>query len=193
MLSRLRRLTKSRKLRSTRPLPHQRRATLGLAIAMATLALACQPSADGQAIPLYPSTRTTRLPPSQLAQLSGPIAKIDGSQVIDDGRPFELLPGCHLVEMQRLLAVNGVFVRRTGYGPPLPVVIYALRMRAGSRYVIRPDSHLVRGVNDPVFLAREEQSNGTASDLMPVKSSADINACQGWETAVLRSDSGRAR
>ena len=174
-----------------RPLPHCRRAILGLAVA--ALALACQPTTDGQAIPLYPNAQTTRVPASQLAQVSGRIAKIDGNPVIDYGRPFELLPGCHLVEMARRMPVNGVSVRRAGGSALAPIVVYALRMRAGARYVIWQDLHPVPAWNDPPFLAREEQTNGTAIDLTPVKSPADIKACQGWETAVLRSDSGRAR
>ena len=178
-----------------RPLSHHhRRAILGVPVVVLALALACQPTTTGaQTIPLYPNAATTRLPPGQLAQVSGPIAEIDGNQVIDYGRPFELLPGCHLVQMQQHLPVNGISVRRPGSFGPLPIVIYALRMRAGARYVIRQDLHPVGALYNPFFRAREEQANGTTIDLAPIRSPADVKACQGWETAVLRSDQGRTR
>ena len=44
---------------------------------------------------------TTRLPPNQVADLNGPIGKIDGREVNGLGGRFDLLPGCHIVELDR--------------------------------------------------------------------------------------------
>src|SRR5690242_21875374 len=98
----------------------------------ALVALGCLAS-EPPAVPLYPNGETARLRAGQVADLVGPIGKIDGRDVSGLGGRFDLLPGCHVVELSRRSDNNsyglsgGVYL--TG---SFPATFYALRMRAGS-------------------------------------------------------------
>ena len=166
-----------------RSLPHARRASLMLAVA--SLAPACRPAGDVPGVPLYPNGATTRLPRNQIAQVVGPIAKIDGQDVLGQGGWFDLLPGCHVVELDRQVTADA-YALSTGlyWGGQFPSTTYALRMKAGARYAIRREifSDGQRGrVN---LSAREEEASGAATDLAPVESAEDIKSCKAWETTA---------
>jgi hypothetical protein len=165
-------------------LPH--RGAASLTLAAGALVLACAPAVESVGVPLYPNSETARLPDSEIAQVSGPIAKIDGNDVVRMSVPFELLPGCHLVELEHFLVANGfVLPRRASLGP-LPIVTYALRMKAGARYVIRRHYSADGMTPGRILLsAREEQASGEVTDLAPAQSPADINACRAEETASV--------
>lgn len=163
-----------------------RRRWASFALPAAVLALACRPAVDPPGIPLYPNAQTTKLPRTQIAEVFGPIVKIDGNDVIDWGRPYDLLPGCHLVELERHVKVNGMVVRRPGSFGPEPVFIYALRMKAGARYIIQ--QAYCAGMPFSVGTcpsAREEQPGGAVTDLTPVSFGQDILACRAWAATTL--------
>jgi hypothetical protein len=153
-----------------------------LTLTIASLALACHPGAEAAGVPLYPNGATTRLPRSQIAQVTGPIAKIDGKDVAGQGGVFDLLPGCHLVELDRQLVADGTVLSSAVYwSGDSPTTLYALRMKPGARYVIRRQVYSDGELSGRIVLsAREEQADGAATDLDPAKSDEDIKACNDW-------------
>lgn len=147
--------------------------------AAAGLGLDCR-SADLVGVPLYPNAQTTRLPREQVAQVAGPIAKIDGRDVGDQGGVFDLLPGCHVVELDRRLSADSYALSGAVYlSGQFPVTIYALRMKPGARYVIRRDIYTDSSAQGRVSLsAREEEATGAVTDLSPAQSDNDVMACK---------------
>jgi hypothetical protein len=162
------------------------RALLRCFLVPATLALGCLAS-EPPAVPLYPNGETTRLPPNQVADVIGPIGKIDGREVGGMGGRFDLLPGCHLVELDRqsdnsnYSLTGGIYL--TG---SFPATIYALRMQAGARYFIQRQT-ITEGVGSTVRVAlsaREEMPGGATTDLAPATSGNDLQACKAWEATL---------
>jgi len=155
-------------------------------LAIVTLTLACHPG-ETPGVPLYPNGQATRLPRSQIAQVAGPIAKIDGKDVVDQGGLFDLLPGCHVVELDRRIQADSYALSNAAYWTgQLSATIYALRMKAGARYVIRREIFSEGQMGRVVLSAHEEEASGAATDLFPVSSAEDIKACKDWETTALR-------
>jgi hypothetical protein len=153
-----------------------------------TLTLGCLGS-EPPAIALYPNAAVARLPPNQVATLSGTIARVDDRDVAELGGPFELLPGCHVVELTRQIPNNGysltIGVYFTGQ---LPVAIFALPMKAGARYVVRRDlvptgTGMQRRL---VFSAREELPGGAGTDLHPSFAWHDVVDCRAAPVAATR-------
>jgi hypothetical protein len=146
-------------------------------------------ASEPPAVPFYPNGETARLPPNQVADLVGPIGKIDGRDVSGLGGRFDLLPGCHVVELDRhsdnsSYSLSGA-VYLTG---SFPATTYALRMRAGSRTFIKRDT-ITEGVGATVRVvlsAREEAPGGTVTDLSPATSMDDVEACRAWAATVAR-------
>ena len=151
-----------------------------------TLALGCLAS-EPPAVPLYPNSESTLLPPNQVADIVGPIGKIDRREVGSLGGRFQLLPGCHIVELTRqgdesnYSLTSGIYL--TG---SFPAATYAIRMQAGARYVIQRQT-VVEGVGVTarlVLSAREEAPGGAVTDLVPAKSIDDLKACRAWEATL---------
>jgi len=150
------------------------------------LALGCLHS-EVPAVPLYPNSDSTRLPPAQVADLTGPIGKIDEREVGSLGGRFDLLPGCHVVELDRqsdnsnYSLTGGVYL--TG---SFPATTYALRMQAGARYFIERQL-VTQGIGPTmrvVLSAREEGPGGAVTDLVPAKSVDDLKSCKAWEATL---------
>lgn len=160
---------------------------LTFVLAVGALGSACHP-ADVPGVPLYPNGATTRLPRAQLAQLFGPIARVDGQEVAGQSGPFDLLPGCHVVELERQMTSDGYALSGGTYWTgQFPSTRYALRMKAGARYVIRREIYMGSDGQSGrmVLSAREEQASGPASALTPAVSDADVTACKDWEATAL--------
>ena len=149
-----------------------------LALVTVTLPLACRPALDAPGVPLYPNA--TRVPRSKVAQVAGPIASIDGRNLLDQGGPFDLLPGCHIVELDRRM--TGLPYSPSGgayWSGQFPRTIYAIRMKASARYVIRRSIDVnSTGQGRMILSAREEEPDGATTDLVPASSMADIVACK---------------
>ncbi len=103
------------------------------------------------------------------------------------GGRFDLLPGCHVVELDRqsdnsnYSLTGGIYL--TG---SFPATIYALRMQAGARYFIQRQT-VVEGVGATARVAlsaREEIPGGAVTDLVPAKSVDDLQACKAWEATL---------
>lgn len=150
---------------------------------LAVLSAGCLAAAPS-AVPLYPNSEVERLPPNRVANLSGPIARIDGRDVPDVDGPFELLPGCHVVELLRQMPDSGFGLSSGVYvSGQFPPMVYALRMLAGARYSIRRDL-LQLGAGQTtrlVVTAREELPDGVVREFSPAQSEADVAACKAWE------------
>jgi hypothetical protein len=152
----------------------------------ATLALGCLAS-EPPAVPLYPNSESARLPPTQVADVLGPIGKIDGREVGGLGGRFELLPGCHVVELDRQsdnsnYSLTGAVYLTGGF----PATTYALRTQAGARYIIQRQT-VTEGVGATmrvVLSAREEAPGGGVTDLVPARSLDDLKACKAWEATL---------
>jgi hypothetical protein len=173
------------KTRLIRFLPRERCAFLILAAAAAAaLALGCHPAVDAPGVPLYPSGATARLPRSQIAQIAGPIAKVDGQEVIGQDGPFDLLPGCHVVELDRgrLVTEGSAPLRGTYWNGAFSSSTYAIRVKAGARYVIRLQIYTgglgPSGNSRGELSVREEQASGAMADLAMAKSAEEIAACR---------------
>jgi hypothetical protein len=153
-----------------------------LALAAATFAAACHPAVDMPGVPLYPNGATTRLPRSQIAQIAGPIERIDGQDLLAQGGVFDLLPGCHVVELDTRPTTDSYALSSGLYLPGhLPFTIYAIQMKPGARYIIRRDiysSGVGAGASRITVSAHEEQANGAMTELEPVKSEMEIKACR---------------
>jgi hypothetical protein len=152
----------------------------------AALALGCLAS-EPPAVPLYPNGESTRLPPSQVADILGPIGKIDGREVGGQGGRFDLLPGCHVIELDRQsdnsnYALTGAIYLTGGF----PATTYALRTQAGARYIIQRQTVTggISGTFRIVLSAREEALGGAVTDLVPAKSVHDVKACKDWEATL---------
>ena len=70
---------------------------VGSVLALLLASCASGPPPRGHA--LYPSALGPKQA-SEVVQLSGPIVAVDGEKVTTLGSHFEVLPGCHIVEVQ---------------------------------------------------------------------------------------------
>jgi hypothetical protein len=119
------------------------------------------------------------MPRTAVAELMGPVGKVDGRDLTEQGGTFELLPGCHVVELDRrpLNSDNlNTHVRLSGQ---FPLATYAIRMKAGASYIIRRD--LVSGGTGMTIRiqlwAQEQDARGNVTDLNPIKSVDEIHEC----------------
>jgi hypothetical protein len=150
-----------------------------LTLAIATLTLGCHPGVEAPGVPLYPNAETTRLPRTQIALVAGPIAKIDEKDVADQGGRFELLPGCHVVELDSRMVPDGNNLSGGMYWTgSFPRTIYAIHMKAGARYEIRRDIFADGQTGRLVLSASEEEPGGAMTELAPAKSAEEIKACR---------------
>ncbi|HXT99160.1 MAG TPA: hypothetical protein VN853_22870 [Polyangia bacterium] len=162
--------------------------TIRSALTLAMLAAGCLAS-EPPPVPLYPNGATARLPPEQVADVSGPIEKIDGREVADQGRRFDLLPGCHIVQLDHQVTADSYSLSTPtslNGGGQLHAVVFALRMKSGGKYII--DRQAAPGSMSNTYRvvtsAREELPGGAVTDLTPARSMADIKGCQAWSPSA---------
>ena len=111
------------------------RVRAALLSSVAALGIGCHPGVEPANIPLYPNAASTRFPRTEVAELIGPIAKVDEQEVEGRGNGFELLPGCHVVELDRQMQSDAFSLSSGAYwSGQFPQTIYAMRMKAGARY-----------------------------------------------------------
>jgi hypothetical protein len=93
-----------------------------------------------------------------------------------------VLPGCHVIDLERQMPANAFGLSSGVYfSGQLNATTYALRMKAGARYIIRRDISSDGQVARVDLSAREElPNNGPVTDLSPVKSPDEISACKAW-------------
>jgi hypothetical protein len=147
---------------------------IGLLLAPAACGLKAMP------VPLYPHPEQRR-PAEDVATLQGPIASVDDERVARKGRTFELLPGCHVVELTRDLGEGS---DSGAWAAHLPRIVYALRMRPAHTYVIAYQAENTSSmVGRLTIKAFERSPSGQTTRLSPAGSSTEIEACRRWATA----------
>jgi len=114
----------------------------------------------------------------KVATLYGPIQTVDGETVAGKGQTFELLPGCHVVTLQRSVGegtANGAWAANVGH------LVIAFEMKAAHRYAIITE---VDDSTSPVghfrIVAREKAPDGTAVRVPFARSDDDVAHCRRW-------------
>lgn len=156
---------------------HPSRNAPAVLLTAALLTLACT-GAPQRGMPLYPNASATPLPPSAVAQLIGPIGTVDGRDVFQQGGMFELLPGCHVVELDRRPKNSDNLASSVYLTGQYPLTTYAIRMKGGASYVIR--RYLANNMGPMVVTrisAQEEDATGRVTELNPIISADEIHAC----------------
>jgi hypothetical protein len=111
------------------------------------------------------------------AMVSGPVYLLDGDYAPNTGNPFEVAPGCHVLQTKpdMLVVLNGAQVR--GRITPADIVI---PMKAGHHYhVERRIKHPQEPFSKVAIFAREiDASQNTTQMFWPVSEPEQIKACQ---------------
>ena len=161
-------------------------------ISLAVAAGGCL-TAPERGTPLY-AAGTAALPPSQVATLEvwvqNPsvrgatrtfIEAVDGREVVTLASPFELLPGCHVVEtaFRQTTTSKGTTVALRGDTGPH---IFPFRMRAGHAYTVVEKWSEPFGPFATVSVRAFERASvgGAAEEVEPSAGEADVQACRGW-------------
>ena len=121
-------------MRRSRKDPIRRPRTLVrvLVCGVSTLTVAACMAEGPRAYPLYPDPEQPR-PTTEVGVLEAPAAVIDGQDVIDKGRTFALLPGCHRFKLLRSIGEVGIGTG-TGYRATLPQRTFTLDVKPGHSY-----------------------------------------------------------
>jgi hypothetical protein len=144
------------------------------AFAVATVALGCLHHSAGS-YPLY-DPAAPRRPSTEVARLVGPIASVDGRDVRDLGRSFELLPGCHIVVTQKQMLDFGQ-AESLDRALFLPVT-FAFQMKPSHAYVIDPPERVGGSNGVPLIRAHAEAPNGLKATVDPAVSERVIEDCK---------------
>ena len=146
-------------------------------VLVAAGAVACASLGPAKGYPLY--AKVGEGPgPDKVAMLYGLIATVDGTVVADKGMTFELLPGCHVVTLQRNVGQgndNGAWAAN------LPRITYAFEMKPAHSSSIRAELEDTSGpVGRVMIVARERAPHGRMVRWPSARSEADIDDCRRW-------------
>lgn len=137
-----------------------------------------RPSARG--IPLYDSAGPVR-ERNSVSILMGQVTVVDDKPVDSGGAAFELLPGCHVVEIGG--RVGRVDPRFGGWVATLRPLTYAFRMRAGHSYSIEVEREPSLGLGpkgNARIIAFDRDPNGDGRAVPSAHNPEDIAACRRW-------------
>jgi hypothetical protein len=155
---------------------------LAVAVGCNLLALSSCVRRNPRGVALYsPSAATTSS--STVVQLIGPIRSVDGKDV--DGTTFELLPGCHVVEIGGL--EHHIDPRVGGEIGTLPRLVYAVWMTAGHTYVVelsREPDFRSGPVSQVRILLREQDVEGRV--VATIAPATDIQTIEDCRAAATR-------
>lgn len=119
--------------------------------------------------------------PEKVATLYGPVQTVDDQDVAARGRTFELLPGCHIVTLQRNIGEGSA----TGaWAANFPRLVVAFEMKPAHRYIINlttPDSSAP--VGRMVLTASEKAPDGRVVRVPFARSAEDVRNCRHWASA----------
>jgi hypothetical protein len=145
----------------------------------ALFAAACGLQAS-RGYPLYPKLGDGP-GPDKVATLYGPIQSVDGQDVSHKGQTFELLPGCHVVTLQRNIGEGSASGAWAANFPPLTV---AFQMKPAHRYAIASSMEDTSGpVGRVTIFAREKAPDGSTVRVPFARSEDDILSCRQWAEA----------
>jgi hypothetical protein len=116
--------------------------------------------------------------PDKVAMLHGPVHTVDDYNVAGKGQTFELLPGCHIVTLQRNV---GEGTAGGAWAANLPRLVIAFEMKPAHRYMINMD---VPDTSGPVgrfhLTASEKTPDGKVVRVPFAGSDEDIRHCKRW-------------
>jgi len=121
-----------------------------------------------------------QLPEDRVARLVGPIERVDGNAVPSGVGTFELLPGCHLVQIGGVMGGGFKAAPESNWVATVPRQVYAFPMRAGRSYSItfEPEPALgTRSVGYGRVVAREDDGAGHHKVMHPARTREDVNEC----------------
>lgn len=136
-----------------------------LVVVAPILLIACV-GGPARGVALYPGpVRET----TTIATLVGDIESVDGRQVSNAGRTFELLPGCHVVTTRARVA--------RGWSVPAipPEFTFVIQFQAGRGYVLEYSGR--SGTATMNALEKDAQGN-VLSSLVPTSDKDSIARCQ---------------
>ena len=134
-------------------------------------------SGQTRGVPLYASSGEP-LAREEIGFLTGDVQLIDGRNVSELGRRFELLPGCHVVTTSPLWRAR-VESSASGIVPPNGQLTYAMNMKAGHRYVIEGRMLQQRRSQILIITALEKDPEGNVlQEFVPATSESDLERCQ---------------
>ncbi len=153
----------------------------GVALVLAWAASACVGS-DRRGVPLYTGGPRGS---DEVAILVGPITRVDGVDVPTRGHAFELLPGCHIVEIGG--KEGALSPQYGGWIASFPHLTYAFEMQARATYKItfEVDPSVGQPDNRPgQVVAREHDAQNRVRVIPFARSAADIKLCQSGSVAA---------
>jgi hypothetical protein len=160
-------------------------------LSLASTAVGCLAPPE-RGLPLY-SAGSAAVPSGQVATLdvqvpfpSTPgavrtfIQSVDGRDVATLASPFELLPGCHVVETApHWASTRARFIYSSG---PTGTQIFPIRMRAGHAYTVveKWSSPLGPLVTISVYAVERDLVGGQTAEISAAANDADVQACRAW-------------
>jgi hypothetical protein len=144
-------------------------------VASVLLVVGCL-AGKGRGYALY-ATTSTPLKPEEVAQLTGYVQKVDGKDVGEHGRSFELLPGCHVVvtpqDWGKVSEVGGI-TWKTGH------LTFALPMKAGRQYLVEVQAEKVGGAaaGGRVVALEKDMDGNLTQEFRPASGAQDLAACR---------------
>ena len=132
--------------------------------------------ADRRGVPLYAGAPRGR---DEVAVLVGPITSVDGVAVPTRGHAFELLPGCHIVEIGG--KEGATTPQYEAWITSFPHLTYAFDMRAGATYTITFEVDPAVGqaeIRTGQVVAREHDGRNQVRVLPFARSTSDLERCR---------------
>jgi len=106
------------------------------------------------------------------------IRSVDGRDVSTMTAPFELLPGCHVVETAGRQVTAG---KAGGYTGDLDPHVFPLRMRAGHEYTVVEETEPGGGFANISVRAIERDPAGKQTREIPAATGdSEVQACRSW-------------
>ena len=130
----------------------------------------------GRGYALYAATDTPRTP-EEVAQLTGYVEKVDGTNVTEHGQSFEVLPGCHLIVTPQSwgrVGESGGITWKTGH------LTFALPMKAGRQYLVEVQAHRVGGASfgGRIVAFEKDMQGNVTQEFGPATGTVDLSTCR---------------
>jgi hypothetical protein len=117
----------------------------------------------------------------KVALLYGPVQTVDDVDVAAKGKTFELLPGCHVVTLQKSIGAgtaSGAWAMNVGR------LVIPFRMKAAHIYTIKMEIEDASGpVGRARIVAREKDPGGSVVEVGFAGSEDDVLMCRRWAEA----------
>jgi hypothetical protein len=145
-------------------------------VAVLVLLSACVPGLATTAYPLYPKVGGGP-GADKVALLRGPIAFVDGNSVAGKGSTFELLPGCHVVQLQRNVGAGS---EGGAWSATIPQIVFAFQMKPAHTYAVRTQADDSGGPYGRLEIFAQEYAPDGSRTRVPLAGDYEINACKTW-------------